>query len=402
MEKRRKILMKIMVVITVCMVCLSWTDYVKADDSLDVLKKQEEALMDEEEINNELQKLYDYISKIKTDDELLNELNAKEYIENYIETGEGNLSFSKISESIISLIFREVTTILSLAISIIVLGIVCALIKNLQDAFSTESISQIAFFACYALIIVLLSKSFLISISIAKDIITDITNFMSALLPILVMMLGTAGGFTQAATMDPIVLGATITIPQIYLNIIIPLILIMFVLQFANNISLEQKLNNLCKLLKQVVLWIQGFAITIFIGILTIRGITSSTIDAVTMKTAKFAVDSFIPIVGKSFSDAIASVAGYSLIIKNAISSVGLIVIILIILYPVVKMLLMSFIYKLSASVLEPIADKRITSSIASAGEAIVLLMSCVLCVSLMFFVLLGIMAAAGKFVVGG
>ncbi|MGL4772643.1 MAG: stage III sporulation protein AE, partial [Clostridium sp.] len=57
---------------------------------------------------------------------------------------------------------------------------------------------------------------------------------------------------------------------------------------------------------------------------------------------------------------------------------------------------------KLTAALIEPISDKRITSSIAAAGEAMVMLLSCVLSVSLMFFVLLGIFAATGKFIVGG
>ena len=108
-------------------------------------------------------------------------------------------------------------------------------------------------------------------------------------------------------------------------------------LQFANNISTEPKLSNLCGLIKKSTVWIQGFIITVFIGVLTIRGISSSTIDAVTLKTTKFTIDNFIPIVGKSLSDAISSVAGYSLIIKNAIGSIGLIVIILIIIYPIIK-----------------------------------------------------------------
>ena len=215
-------------------------------------------------------------------------------------------------------------------------------------------------------------------------------------------MLGAAGGLTQAATMDPIVLGATILIPQLYLNIIIPLILSSFVLQFANNMTNGSKLSNLCDIAKKSTIWIQGIIITIFIGLLTVRGITSSTIDAVTLKTTKFAIDNFIPIVGKSFSDAISSVAGYSLIIKNAIGSIGLIVIILIILYPIIKIVLSSIIFKLSASLLEPIADKRITKSIAAAGESLTLIMSCVLCVSLMFFLLIAMMVQAGKFVIGG
>ena len=149
-------------------------------------------------------------------------------------------------------------------------------------------------------------------------------------------------------------------------------------------------------------MWLQGIIITSFIALLTIRGITSTTIDAVALKTTKFAVDNFIPIVGKAFSDAITSVAVYSLIIKNAISGIGLMVIILIILYPIIKMILMAFIYKMSAALVEPISDKRITSTIAATGDSLVLLLSCVLSVSLMFFVLLAIMASAGKFIVGG
>jgi stage III sporulation protein AE len=355
-----------------------------------------------EEVNERLSGLYDYINNIKTDVELMNELDPVSYIKSYLENGEGNLSISKISGAVISLIFKEVKTVLQLAISLIVIGIICSLLKNLQSAFSTEGISQVAFYACYALLIVILSKSFLISLNLAKDVIIGITSFMSKILPILVIMLGAAGGFTQAATMDPIVLGATILIPKIYINIIIPLILMTFVLKFANNISTEPKLSNLCSMMKKSTLWIQGVILTIFIGLLTVRGISASTIDAVTLKTTKFAVDNFIPIVGKAFSDAIASVAGYSLIIKNAVGSIGLIVLILIILYPIIKIILASIIFKLSAGILEPITDKRITSSIAAASESLVLILSCVLSVSLMFFILIAMMASAGKFVIGG
>lgn len=362
----------------------------------------EEIKLENEEVNNKLDSLYNYINNMKSDIEIMNDLDPVEYIKGYIKNGEGNLSFKTISDAVISFLFKEVKTVLALSISIIAIAIICSLLKNLQTSFSNEGISNIAFFACYALLIVILSKSFIVSINIATDIIKDLSDFMVAILPVLVMMIGTVGGFTQAATMDPIVVGATLIIPRIYITVIIPLILITFVLEFANNISTEHKISNLCKLTKQITIWLQGIILTIFIGLLTVRGITSSTIDAVTLKTAKFAIDNFIPIVGKAFSDAIASVAGYSLIIKNAVSSVGLIIIILMMLYPIIKLVLISFVYKLTAAVIEPISDKRITSSIAAAGDSLILIMSCVLSVSLMFFILLGIMASAGKFVIGG
>lgn len=360
------------------------------------------SVISNDEINDDLEGLYDYISTMKSNFELINDLDPVSYIKNYISTGKGNLSFSKICDAAFSLLFKEVKTVLSMCIIIVVIGIICSLIKNLQSAFSSESISEIAFYACYALMIIVLTRTFIISLDLAKDIITQISGFMSKLLPILVVMLGVAGGFTESATMDPIVLGTTIIIPKIYLNIILPLILITFVLQFTNNISTELKISNLCSLVKSSVLWIQGLILTVYIGLLTVRGITASTIDAVTLKTAKFTIDNFIPIVGKTFSDAIASVAGYSLIIKNAIGSVGLLVLILIILYPIIKIFLSSIILKISSSLLEPIADKRITKAVFSAGDSLILILSSVLCVSLMFFVLIAMMVSAGKFVIGG
>ena len=349
-----------------------------------------------------LENLYDYINKRKTDIELMNELDPSEYIKSYIKNGKGNITVGEISKALISLLFKEVKSVLALVISIVAIALICSLLKNLQGAFSSKGISEIAFYACYSIIVMILSKSFLIAISVAKDVIMDVSDFMSAILPILVTMVSLAGGITEAATIDPIVMGAVIIVPKIYSNLIIPLILISFVLQFTNNLSEEHKINNLCKLVKQWIVWFQGIIITVFIALLTIRGITSNTIDAVTLKTTKFAVDNFVPIVGKAFSDAISSVAGYSLIIKNAVSGIGLLVIILIILYPVVKIVLMSFVYKIAASLVEPISDKRITSTIAAAGDSLILLLSCVLAVSLMFFVVIAIMANAGKFIVGG
>ena len=90
------------------------------------------------------------------------------------------------------------------------------------------------------------------------------------------------------------------------------------------------------------------------------------------------------------------------MIIKNAISSIGLVVVLLIMLYPIIKLVLMTIIYKISAALVVPVSDSRITKSLEAAGNSMVLIISCVLTVSLMFFILIAIMAQAGTFVVGG
>ena len=121
-----------------------------------------------------------------------------------------------------------------------------------------------------------------------------------------------------------------------------------------------------------------------------------------TLKTAKFAIDNFIPIVGKAFSDAISTIAGYSLLLKSAISSVGLIIVIGILVYPLIKLIVMIFSYRIVAALVEPVADKRMVNSISSVGDSMTMLFSAVLSVSVIFFIVIAIMASAGKFIVGG
>ena len=119
--------------------------------------KELTSVTNDEEVESKLNSLYDYINTMKSDVELINELDPISYVKSYIETGEGNLSFSTILNAIISLFFREVKTILSLAFSIVAIGIICSLFKNIQSSFSGEGVSQVAFYACYAILIILLS-----------------------------------------------------------------------------------------------------------------------------------------------------------------------------------------------------------------------------------------------------
>jgi len=100
-------------------------------------------LVNDEETESKLNSLYDYINTMKSDVELMNDLDTVSYIQNYIKTGEGNLSVSKVLSAVVSLFFKEVKTVLSLAFSIIVIGIICSLFKNIQSSFSSEGISQV-------------------------------------------------------------------------------------------------------------------------------------------------------------------------------------------------------------------------------------------------------------------
>lgn len=350
--------------------------------------------------NNSVEELYNYINQIQSENELLKKTDIKTLVLDIIKTGNFKLASDTIISTIKNYIFGEVNNTFKIIGTIIFIAVLCALLNNLQRAFNNESISSTAYFACFSLIIAITSSSFAIGVKLAVGTINRLADFMLALIPVLMILLGSVGAIAEATVMDPIIIMIVNVGVRIYTGFIIPIICVSFVLNFINNLTTGYKIDKLSKLLSSAALWIQGLIMIIFVGIVTIRGIAVNTFDEVTMKTAKFAVDSFIPVVGKCLSDAISTVAGYSLLLKNALSVAGLLVIVLIVLLPIIKLMIIGALFKLSAAIVQPISDNRLTDSLNAAGNSIVILTSCLISVSLMFFIMISIIAAAGRAII--
>jgi stage III sporulation protein AE len=356
----------------------------------------DEVNIDDEQMSK-INGLYDYISNLDTGNELLKDMSPKKFVQNYMKGGQDSLERKEILKVALGYLFKEIVASFKIIGQLIIVAIVCALLNNLQSAFSNEKLCNVAYFACFSVMIILIARGFYIGVGLTQQVINSISDFMAALMPVLIMLLASVGSVSQAVVMDPIIMGICTLGTKLYSSIIIPIICMSFVLDFVNNISSEYNIKNLTGLLKKFALWVQGIFLTIFVGIITIRGIVGSSFDVVTTKTAKFAMDSFIPVVGKTLSDAFATVAGYTLLLKNSISLLGVVVLIAIILLPIIKIFVMGFMYKLTSAILQPVSDSKVTTIIDAAGGSLMLLGSCIICVSVMFFIMIAIIAATGK-----
>ena len=127
-----------------------------------------------------------------------------------------------------------------------------------------------------------------------------------------------------------------------------------------SKISERVQLNKLSKFLKSSVVWFLGIMLTIFVGVVSLEGTLSSSVDGITAKTAKAAVSSVIPVVGKVLGDVVDSVLGCGVILKNAVGLIGVIVILGICLMPIIKIGTLSIVYSLASAVIQPIADDKI------------------------------------------
>lgn len=297
-------------------------------------------------------------------------------------------------------IFKEVIGSSRLLVELLLLGILCALLQNMQSSFSSSSVNKIAYYACYLVMVVVIIKSFTVIVDLSRDTIDKMIQFVNSLMPSLMILIASVGGFASATMLDPLIMFVTKFFSDIIKDLILPMTFLIVALNIVDNLSDEIKISKLVKLLEQITLWTIGFIMTIFVAFITIRSSTSASIDQVTLKTTKFMVDSFIPIVGKTLSDAVSTVAGYSLLLKDAVSVVGLVVMVSIILFPLIKLIIIAVIYKFVGAIMEPIVDKKIVECLSSVGGAISILFASILSVAVMFFIIITIIASTGRLLV--
>ena len=154
-----------------------------------------------------------------------------------------------------------------------------------------------------------------------------------------------------------------------------------------SKISEKMQIEKLSKFLKSSVVWVLGIVLTIFVGVVSLEGTLSSSVDGITAKTAKSAVSTIIPVVGKVLGDVVDSVLGCGIILKNAIGLIGVIIVIGICITPIIKIATMCIMYSLASAVVQPIADDKIVKVLDEMGGVFKLLLGILCSLSVMLIV---------------
>jgi stage III sporulation protein AE len=219
-------------------------------------------------------------------------------------------------------------------------------------------------------------------------------------LPVLLTLLVAVGGFTAAAIYQPVVFVSIALIATIIKNIVLPLLLFSAVLVLVSNLSSKFKVSNLAGLIKNVAMGILGAMSTIFLGVLSIQGVAGAVGDSVTLRTAKFATDAFVPVVGGLFSDALEAIVSSSLLIKNAVGIAGVVVVLGIMIMPLVKILCIALIYKMAGAMIQPVDEGQVSGCLNDLGNSLLSVFAVVATVGLLFFFTLAIIVAVGNITV--
>ncbi len=273
---------------------------------------------------------------------------------------------------------------------LLLLSVISALLVHLQTSLHA-GIARFAGIACHMSIAFVAILSFREAWDLGEDAIDQMTNFMNAMLPPMMVLTSSLGNFTSSALLFPVLMTTTTAVANGVRVIVLPLALFSIVLNIMNQLTEGIRVEKMAKFFTQIAQLGLGFMVTAFVGFITVRTLYASVLDKVVLRTGKFVTDNTIPVVGKMLSDTIEVAAGYIMVLKNALGIYGVIVLLGILTMPLLQMIVMAILYRLTAALVEPLGDARTASLLDKIGGSLWLLTAAIASVSLVFLMMIAL-----------
>ncbi len=223
----------------------------------------------------------------------------------------------KIFEQIISLIGTNSGTPLGGMAVCLGIMLLCSLVEGFRVTLGEKSIGTIStavgtLCVCTAIVVPICS-----TISDTVEILNGASGFLLMYIPIMAGLMAASGKQVSGASYYTLMMGAGEVVSQISSKIIAPLMNIFLALSVTSALSPKMRLGSMCSSVYKIAKWILTFSMSIFVTILSIQTFVTSSMDNVTNKALKFAVSSFVPVVGNALGEALNAFSGSVELLKS-------------------------------------------------------------------------------------
>ncbi len=304
-------------------------------------------------------------------------------------SGESLFSAESILNSLSDAFFGELTRSKSYLAAILTLAAAAGVLRMTG---SMGEVHDSAYFCTYALMSASVVKLLGETVGYGAETVHSICDFITKLSPIFLGLMATAGKVTSAAAFSPVLSGAVYIFTLAVDKVITPIVYMSAVFGIVGNISARVQLASFNKLMQSVAKWILTALFTVFTSLTALYGFNAPVIDAIGLKGAKFAIGTLVPVVGGLLADSVDTVLGGTHVLKNAVGSAGMISVIIIAAFPVIKVWVVWFMLRLCAAVAEPLCDKRMSMMLADVAESIGTVLALMLTAIMLFLITIGIM----------
>ena len=304
-----------------------------------------------------------------------------------------SVSFYDLIKIILESFLSNIREPFEAVLTVFAAAVICSLIHNFCGDLSlggkvTDAVSTVT----AASIIIIPIKN---AIEYSASVISECSEFMLGFIPVYSSAVTASGYVTSAAGFRTLMLSAATLISRLSGEIVLPLVCIYLALCVAGSVS-DFEIGEISKSVKNFAVWILGISLTVFSGIMGLGTLVSASADGNFSKTAKFIINSAVPIVGSTVSDALASLKGCLNVTKNVLGVYAIFVIAAIFLPSLISLLS----WKISLSVSSVLSGffgvKSLSSLLTAASSVIGIMLSLVVLTSMMFIFSVSIMLMTG------
>lgn len=306
--------------------------------------------------------------------------------------GDTKLSWKNLWDMLTGQFFYELKVSKTSIVSLLAIVLIAALFHNFAGVFRDSHASEIGFFVLYLLLITICLNSFRVLVDSMLLGMDQLLGFLKLLGPIYFFAVAIATGSATSVTFYTLILLLVCVVELVIFNILVPMIQLYMMIRILNNLSPEQYLSRLADFFQTVITWSLKTLLGAVIGINLIQGMLNPAIDSVKRSILTRGGES-IPIVGNLLGGTAEVVLGTAKLIQNGIGAVGAVICVIICMSPVLKMVVVTLLYKLTAALVQPISDKRVVGCIGSMADGTTMLLKVLLTSGVLFLVTIAMVA---------
>ncbi len=314
--------------------------------------------------------------------------------------GEGTFSGEEVLRSLAARFLGAVTASAWRLARLMAPAIFCGVLQRLRASFAKGALGEALSAGCFLLLAGCMAQDLGEHLNLARDAVSRMADTMQALFPLLLTLLAAVGATAGAAFFQPAVVAASGTMTALVRSVTLPLALAAGVTAILNHLSPRMRIGRLSGLFRSGASWTLGVGFTVFISVTALQSLGAAAADGGSLRTAKYAVDHFVPVVGGMVADTMDTLVGASLLIKNALGVTGLMILLSVAAVPMTQTLAAALLYRMAAALLEPLTDARGGACMQDFSDILMLLFVIQLSVGAMFLLLVAQMLVVGNLTV--
>ena len=316
---------------------------------------------------------------------------------NILLNGDFGTDYGSFFSALLNTFFGEIVNFIPILCIIIAVTLMCSLVGNMRSEVGSESVGKLINFVCYGVIIVIITTSVFSLLNVTTSCVNSLKSQMDLLFPILLTLLASVGGAVSVGIFQPTLAILSNLVVQIFTWFLIPLFIFSFVFVVVGHLTDSVKLDKFISLFNSVFKWVAGICFSVFMGAMVVGGVVAGSFDSVSIRATKFALKSYIPILGGYLSDGFNLVMASSVLIKNAIGMAGVVLAVGTVLFPIAQVAVFSLGLKLTASILEPISKSKVPDFLMSISKLLNMLVVILAGVGFMYMVSVGLIMSTAN-----